>query len=98
MRAQEMHNFDTYKFIQEFKEAGFKEEQAKKIVNFMTEVRNTDISHLATKEQLEHVEERILNKIEVQIKDSQISIIKWNIGTILAVAGLIVAILKFLPH
>lgn len=94
MRETAMQTFDTHKFIKEFQKAGFKEEQAETIVKILVETRNFDLDKLATKDQLQNVEERLSTKIHMM----ESSLIKWNIGTIIAVAGIVVAILKFLPH
>jgi hypothetical protein len=58
---QEMRAFDTYTHINELKKAGFNEEQAAVIIKSLVDSRETDISHLATKEQV--------NKLEASTKE-----------------------------
>ena len=94
MRVNEMQSFDTHKFIKQIQSTGLKENQAEAIVNILKESRSFDLDRLATKDQLQNVEERLTSKIHMM----ESSLIKWNIGTIIAVVGIVVAILKFLPH
>jgi len=49
---QQMKTFDTYTHINELKKAGFKEEQAAVIIKSLVDIRETDISTLATKDQV----------------------------------------------
>jgi tRNA(Ile)-lysidine synthase TilS/MesJ len=49
---QQMKTFDTYTHINELKKAGFKEEQAAVIIKSLMDIRETDISTLATKDQV----------------------------------------------
>jgi DNA-binding transcriptional regulator YhcF (GntR family) len=58
---QQMRAFDTYTHINELKKAGFNEEQAAVIIKSLVDSRETDISHLATKEQV--------NKLEASTKE-----------------------------
>ena len=94
MRETVMQAFDTHKFIKKIQSTGLKEEQAEAIVDILKESRSFDLDRLATKDQLQNVEERLTSKIHMM----ESSLIKWNIGTIIAVVGIVVAILKFLPH
>jgi hypothetical protein len=94
MRANEMQSFDTHKFIKQIQSTGLKENQAEAIVDILKESRNFDLSKLATKDQLQNVEERLSAKIHMM----ESSLVKWNIGTIIAMTGIIIAVLKFLPH
>ena len=94
MRATEMQSFDTHKFIKQIQSTGLKENQAEAIVNILKASRSFDLSNLATKDQLQNVEERLSTKIHMM----ESSIIKWNVGTIIAIAALFAAYLKFFAH
>ena len=57
-------NFNTHKYIKELMNAGMDEKQAEIITFGMLESRDHDISRLATKEQLAHVEEKLSSQIK----------------------------------
>lgn len=57
---QQMRAFDTYTHINELKKAGFNENQAAVIIKSLVDSRETDISHLATKEQVNAIEHRLV--------------------------------------
>jgi hypothetical protein len=82
---QEMRAFDTYTHINALKKAGFKEEQAAVIIKSLVDSRETDISHLATKEQLDSAIARL-----------ETTLIKWVVGTMIAFSGIILAGIKLL--
>ena len=94
MRETIMQTFDTHKFIKKIQSTGLKEDQAEAIVDILKESRSFDLDRLATKDQLQNVEEKLVSKIHMM----ESSLIKWNIGTIIAMTGIIVAVFKFLPH
>ena len=52
----------------------------------------------ANKIELKKDIETTKQELRVEIQTSMNTVIKWNIGTIIAVVGIVVAILKFLPH
>lgn len=125
-----MRDFDTYTHINELKKAGFKEEQAAVIIKSLMDSRETDISHLATKEQVRKletstkeqvrkleastkeqvskleastnarfaiIEERISslrNEMKAMILDTHTSTLKWMVGTMIALVGIIIAAIK----
>ena len=112
---QEMRAFDTYTHINELKKAGFNEEQAAVIIKSLLDSRETDISHLATKEQVAKLEtstkEQIFEvktqintldkkidvsvaKLEAMILDTHASSLKWMVGTMIALVGIIIAAIK----
>jgi hypothetical protein len=147
---QQMRAFDTYTHINELKKAGFNEEQAAVIIKSLVDSRETDISHLATKEQVNKLEastiesinkleastierfnkleistiERInkleastteqifevktqinaldkkidvsIAKLEAKISDTHTNTIKWMVGTMIALAGILIAGIKLL--
>jgi capsule polysaccharide export protein KpsE/RkpR len=100
---QTMHSFDTYKHINELKAAGFEEKQAAVIIKSLVESRETDISNLATKEQVSEIktqvaviEHRVSNiektmATKEELKDVQITLIKWMVGLMIAFTGIILA-------
>ncbi len=96
---QTMHSFDTYKHINELKAAGFEEKQAAVIIKSLVESRETDISHLATREQVSELKTDIaLIKEQMksfstkeELKDVQITLIKWMVGLMIAFTGIILA-------
>jgi capsule polysaccharide export protein KpsE/RkpR len=82
---QQMRSFDTYTHINDLKKAGFNEEQAAVIIKSLVDSRDNDISHLATKDQLESA----IAKLET-------TLIKWMVGTMIAFSGIILAGIKLL--
>lgn len=60
---QQMRAFDTYTHINELKKAGFNEEQAAVIIKSLVDSRETDTSHLATKEQISEVKTHLTERI-----------------------------------
>jgi capsule polysaccharide export protein KpsE/RkpR len=109
MREQ-MVAFDTYTHINELKKAGFKEEQAASIIKSLMDSRETDISHIATKDQLNKFESStnirfakiegdiasLKNEMKAMILETHASTLKWMVGTMIAFAGIILAGIKLL--
>lgn len=96
---QEMRAFDTYTHINELKKAGFNEEQAAVIIKSLVDSRETDISHLATKEQLSEVKNQLVEQIarlDTKISDTHTNTLKWMVGTMIAFAGIILAGIKLI--
>ena len=100
-----MRAFDTYTHINELKKAGFNEEQAAVIIKSLVESRDTDISHLSTKEQVNALEHRISNiektmatkeQLDSSIAKLETTLLKWMVGTMMAFASIIIAAIKFL--
>ena len=82
MREQ-MANFDTYTHINELKKVGFEEEQAAVIIKSLMDSRATDISHLATKEQVMKLEattkeqiSEVRSQLTEQINKLEVSVYK----------------------
>lgn len=83
MREQ-MVAFDTYTHINELKKAGFKEEQAAVIIKSLMDSRATDISHLATKEQVFEVKSQLteqISEVKSQLTE-QISEVRSQLNTL----------------
>ena len=106
----QVHAFDTHKYVKELQATGFKENQAESIIRSILESRSNDVSHLATKEQVNALDTKIdalekamstkdeLKSLEIKIIESQNTMIKWMIGTMFAFSGLIMAAFKFFMH
>lgn len=93
---QQMRAFDTYTHINELKKAGFNEEQAAVIIKSLMESRETDTSHLATKEQLESSIDKLNASLQKQMHEMHVSLIKWMVGTMIAFSGIMLAGIKLL--
>jgi capsule polysaccharide export protein KpsE/RkpR len=110
-----MRAFDTYTHINELKEAGFNEKQAAVIIKSLVDSRETDISHLATREQVNEIKNASkdqFNELKTDIalikeqiksfstkedlKDIQINLIKWMVGSMIAFSGVMLAGIKLL--
>jgi hypothetical protein len=78
------------------KEIGLKEDKAEKIVDFVQEAAESkieqEIKGLVTNETF--VKET--SKIREDMANMKADIIKWNVGTIIAVASIVAAIVKFI--
>lgn len=73
-----MKAFDTYTHINKLKEAGFNEKQAAVIIKSLVDSRETDISHLATREQVNELKNDTKKQIS-EVKDQVIALeIKLN--------------------
>jgi coiled-coil family 90 protein len=98
--AVQMQNFDTHESFKVFEGVGFKKQQAEAIVEVIKKSREQDFSRLATKEQLENVEQGLRQKLETvkqeirtEIKDSTITTLKWMFGALIPVYGTMIAVL-----
>jgi hypothetical protein len=66
------HNFfDTHAFVKELEKAGFSEQQAEVLANKQAELIE---NRLATKKDLESLEQRVVNNIALARKDTIIAI------------------------
>ena len=95
--------FDTHQHIKALQSAGFNEKQAEVIVRSLLESREIDMSHLATKEQIINLDNKMnalekqvatkedIKDLEIKIAQSQASILKWMIATVIAFSGVIIA-------
>ena len=70
--AATSHNFfDTHAFVKELEKAGFSEQQAEVLANKQAELIE---NRLATKKDLESLEQRVVNNIALARKDTIIAI------------------------
>jgi len=82
--------FDTLKYANRLKKAGFTPEQAEEQAGALSEVLEVNLKELATKGDLAMLEARI----EAQLEKNKTETIKWNVGAILAAAGLAIALAR----
>jgi hypothetical protein len=96
--------FDTLKFANRLKTAGVPAGQAEAEADALSEVLETNLSELATKEDLRHE----IGDLRHEMKESasalrqemsgmKFELLKWMIGLAVAQAGLIIGLLKFFP-
>ena len=86
--------FDTHEAVKAFTGVGFSEAQAESVVST---VRNALGGDLATKADLQRVKSELEAKIESEIQSLQLRLTMRLGGLMIAVSGLVVALIKFLP-
>ncbi len=59
-----VRNFDTHKYVEAFQESGFDKRQAEMLVRSLLEARDSDLSNLATKEQVNKLYANLDKKID----------------------------------
>ena len=98
MRSE--HTFDTHSLVKRLEKAGLKEKQAEEIVHAISESRNFDLNNIATKtdvtsvkQDIAHLEEKLIHKIENAVTASQNNILKWMIPFMMTIIGLIVSLM-----
>jgi len=93
--------FDTLKFANRLKTAGVPAVQAEAEADALSEVLETNLGELATKEDLRHEINDLRKDLRHEIKESaanlKFELLKWLIGLAVAQAGLLIGILKFFP-
>ncbi|MFI3119719.1 MAG: DUF1640 domain-containing protein [Methylococcaceae bacterium] len=82
--------FDTHKLVRTLKEAGVPETQAEAFPEAFKEAQGE--AEIATKQDLREIELRL----EAKISDIKYDLVKWIAGMLLAQAGLVAALVKFL--
>ncbi len=94
----EMYIFDSYQYVKDFQSAGFNEKQAELIVRSLLKSRDTDLSHLATKEQFVALKEQMATKdqLETAVARLEASMIKWMVGFMITFSGIIIAAFKII--
>jgi hypothetical protein len=90
-------NFDTHKYIKNLEKTGFNEQQAEVIVRSLVESRNSDLSSLATREQVTKVESKLKKKIttlanKIDNIEGKLDIFKWIIPIVLTNMAMMVTI------
>ena len=96
--------FDTLKFANRLKTAGVPAVQAEAEADALSEVLETNLGELATKEDLRHeisdlrkdMDARFVG-VDAKLEKMKFELLKWMIGLTIAQAGLIIGLLKFFP-
>ena len=100
--------FDTLKFANRLKTAGVPAVQAEAEADALSEVLETNLSELATREDLRHEIsdlrkdmdarfEKTDSAIRQEMSEMKFDLLKWMIGLLIAQTGLLLALLKFFP-
>jgi hypothetical protein len=63
----------------------------------LAEVFETNLSELATKEDLRHEIGDLCKDMDVKLVNLKFELLKWLVGIAIAQAGLLIGILKFFP-
>jgi anaerobic ribonucleoside-triphosphate reductase len=82
---------DTLQIAKKAKEAGFTDKQAEFYAENLAEIVD---SQVATKQDIKTLE----SEIAVKLAETKAEIIKWQIGTLLTILGLMVTIFLKFPH
>jgi uncharacterized small protein (DUF1192 family) len=93
--------FDTLKYADKLEAAGIPREQAKMHASALSEVLEVNMKELATKGDLAMLEARMearTEQLRAEIERTKAELIKWNIGAIIAAAGLAMAIARLFFH
>jgi len=96
--------FDTLKFANRLKTAGVPAVQAEAEADALSEVLETNLGELATKEDLRHeisdlrkdMDARFVG-VDAKLEKMKFELLKWMIGLLVAQTGLLLALLKFFP-
>ena len=86
--------FDTHEAVKALTEAGFSETQAESVVST---VRHAIGSDLATKSYLENGLQAIKSELQAEVKELELRLTLRLGGLMIAVGGLVVALIKLLP-
>jgi len=86
--------FDTLKYANRLKKAGFTSEQAEEQAGALSEVLEVNLKELATKGDLALLKAEMKSDLE----RTKVELIKWNVGAIIAAAGLAMAIARLFFH
>lgn len=89
-------SIDTHQYVKQFMEAGVPEKQAEVTVSMFSEVLESREqiykNQLASKQDLLNTQ----NLLQKEMRDNNVSMIKWFAGMMIAQAGVIVALIKVL--
>jgi hypothetical protein len=89
--------FDTLKFANQLKTAGVLAGHAETKAKALSEACETNLSELATKEDLRHEIKELASALRQEMSGMKFELLKWLIGLAVAQAGLIIGLLKFFP-
>jgi len=87
--------FDTLKFANQLKTAGVPADHAEAEAKALSEVFETNLGELATKEDLHYEIGGLRKDIDVKLANLKFELLKWLIGLAVAQAGLLIGVLKF---
>lgn len=82
---------DTLQIAKKAKEAGFTESQAEFYAENLAEIVD---SQVATKQDIKTLK----SELEIKLAETKTEIIRWQMGTLLTIAGLIITIFLKFPH
>ena len=96
MKAQTLEIYDIFN-----KDLKLTEDKARKVVSFIEDANEHEIfktverkmEHLATKRDLANLEKDLAN-LEIRIQQQGTKLIMWFVGSLIAIAAIIVSILK----
>ena len=99
---------DTLEIAKRLKGAGFDESQAEAVTGVFRDLQASDRADLATKGDLERLEERLEAKfvgefarldakIDTRIAELKADMIRWVFGIVFAQGALILGVLRFFP-
>jgi hypothetical protein len=92
--------FDSLSTARQLREKGVPQEQAEAIADAIRVSKDTDFSHLATKEELNTFKSdlradlaELKAELKMSIADTRSELIKWMFGGFISMAGLLVAVI-----
>ncbi|SRR5579875_506073 len=92
--------FDSLSAARQLRERGIPQEQAEAIADAIRVAKDTDFSHLVTKEELNAFKSDLraeLTELKAELKtsiaDTRSELIKWMFGGFISMAGLLVAVI-----
>jgi hypothetical protein len=101
---------DTLQIVKRLKEAGFGDPQAEALTTVLRDLRETNISDLATKADIGRLDARlssfatktdldaVRSGLEVKLAEMKVETIRWVFGIAFAQAALILAVLRLFPN
>jgi hypothetical protein len=94
---------DTLSIARRLREAGFSQQQAEALTDAVRSAAGLpDISHLATKDDLQIAISSLRTELRVAISDAKTEILKWVVGMILGSTlinvSTMIALVKFVGH
>jgi hypothetical protein len=92
--------FDSLTTARQLRDSGVPQDQAEAIADAIRASKDTDFSHLATKEELNSFKSELkgdLRELELtlkaEMKSDKAELIKWMFGGFISIAGLVIAVL-----
>src|SRR5262249_14381969 len=96
--------FDTLKFANRLKTAGFSAVQAEAEAEALSEVLETNLSELVTNKDLDARLEKTESALRQEMSNMKFELLKWMIGlaiaqptVVIGLIGVLLALLKFFP-